>query len=110
MTQAFGGPWTERKLRVLGEYLDRYTTALKNQAFDLIYVDAFAGEGQWRPNSGYAGGEYADYREIVDGSARIALNARDKPFDQLVFIEKTRAATLRCMRSATSSLIGTSRR
>ena len=28
----FGGPWTEEKLAILKEYLDAYTTALKNQA------------------------------------------------------------------------------
>lgn len=101
MTQAFGGPWTQAKLSILGEYLDRYTTALKNQAFDLIYVDAFAGEGQWRPNSGYEGGEYEDYRAIVDGSARIALGVQDKPFDRLVFIEKdpSRYASLHALRN-----------
>ena len=42
----FGGPWTIEKLDILEAYLDRYTTALKGQAFDLIYIDAFAGTGQ----------------------------------------------------------------
>ena len=30
----FGGAHTERKLVKLATYLDRYTTALKNQKFD----------------------------------------------------------------------------
>ena len=101
MAQTFGGRWTAEKLEILGEYLDRYTTALKNQSFDLIYVDAFAGEGQWRPNSGYEVDDYEDYRAIVDGSARIALKVQDKPFDQLVFIEKDpiRCDSLRALRN-----------
>ena len=42
---AFGGPWTEAKLTILERYLDFYTTALKNQSFRLLYIDAFAGSG-----------------------------------------------------------------
>ena len=37
----FGGPWTEDKLDILEGYLDSYTTALKNQPFRLVYIDAF---------------------------------------------------------------------
>ncbi len=33
------------KLRILERYLDAYTTALKNQPFKLMYIDAFAGTG-----------------------------------------------------------------
>src|SRR5262249_18229058 len=43
--QLFGGPWTERKLSVVRRYLERYAQALKNQAFERIYIDAFAGSG-----------------------------------------------------------------
>lgn len=41
----FGGEWTQKKLQVLEEYLERYNTALKNQPFRRIYIDAFAGTG-----------------------------------------------------------------
>jgi len=41
----FGGPWTQHKLKILELYLDAYTTALKNQPFKLVYIDAFAGTG-----------------------------------------------------------------
>ena len=41
----FGGPWTQEKLGILKKYLDAYTTALKNQQFCLLYIDAFAGAG-----------------------------------------------------------------
>src|SRR5690606_41679286 len=41
----FGGPWTEEKLDRVTRYLQAYTTALKNQPFQLMYIDAFAGTG-----------------------------------------------------------------
>ena len=41
----FGGPWTQRKLEVVGRYLDLYATALKNRPFKRLYIDAFAGTG-----------------------------------------------------------------
>lgn len=44
---SFGGDWTERKLAIVREYLGRYTLALKDQPFELWYIDAFAGTGTW---------------------------------------------------------------
>ena len=85
--RSFGGPWTQQKLNILRLYLDAYTTALKNQPFRLIYVDAFAGEGSWRPGSAYSA-DYDDFRELHVGSPRIALEITDRPFDRLIFIEK----------------------
>ncbi len=85
---SFGGTWTEQKLEILRRYLDAYTTALKDQPFQLIYLDAFAGEGSWRPRSGYDSADYADFQELRDGSPRIALQIQDKPFDRLMFVEK----------------------
>ena len=85
---SFGGDWTEEKLAILERYLDEYTTALKNQPFQLIYVDAFAGEGYWRPNRAYSQEGYADYEEMREGSSLIALQIQDKPFDRFIFIEK----------------------
>ncbi len=87
MPQSFGGAWTKEKLAVLAAYLDAYTTALKNQGFSLVYLDAFAGDGYWRPKSGSESDDYEDHREVVDGSARLALNVQGDPFDRLVFIE-----------------------
>ncbi len=80
----FGGRWTEEKLEILGRYLDAYTTALKNQPFTLHYVDGFAGGGSYTES----GDEYDEFHEFRHGSARIALEIVDKPFDRLVFIEK----------------------
>ncbi len=87
-SQSFGGPWTLEKLDILERYLDAYTTALKDQPFRLIYVDAFAGSGSYEPGSGYIEGGYEDFRELHQGSPRIALNIADKPFDRLVFTEQ----------------------
>ena len=84
---SFGGPWTQQKLQILNLYLDAYTTALKSQPFRLVYVDAFAGEGSWRAGSAYTS-DYDDFRELHEGSPRIALGVQDKPFDKLIFVEK----------------------
>lgn len=86
--QAFGGDWTAQKLTILSEYLGRYTTVLKNQGFDLVYVDAFAGYGSYQTGADYDSAEYADFRELRDGSPKLALRVQDKSFDRLVFIEK----------------------
>lgn len=85
---SFGGPWTLEKLGILYRYLDTYTTVLKDQPFRLTYVDAFAGDGTWRPGSGYASDDYGEFKAILKGSAARALEVQDKSFDQLVFIEK----------------------
>ena len=84
---SFGGPWTQEKLDILRRYLDAYTTALKNRPFRLIYLDAFAGPGLWSSRSGNERA-YDDFRELHEGSPRIALGIQDKPFDRLIFIEK----------------------
>ena len=79
----FGGPWTEEKLDILKKYLYAYTTALKNQPFRLIYIDAFAGTGEVELTSADEG-----KKEFIEGSARIAVDVDDKPFDEYIFIEK----------------------
>ena len=84
----FGGPWTQQKLEILKAYLDAYTTALKDQPFRLIYFDAFAGEGFWRPSTGYFLEDYEEFGEVLKGSASIALDIDERPFDSLFFIEK----------------------
>lgn len=81
----FGGEWTEEKLRILERYLDAYTTALKNTPFKLVYIDAFAGTGEI---------DLQEDRVAVGfrrGSAVRAIQILDKPFDELILIEKDRA-------------------
>lgn len=97
--QRWGGPWTEDKLEILRRYLDAYTTALKYKNFALWYVDAFAGTGEIsvshfdadQSNSMLCGIEIENERASLDGSARIAADIQDKPFDKLIFIEKDAA-------------------
>ncbi len=84
----FGGPWTQQKLEILRGYLDAYTTALKDQRFRLIYVDAFAGEGFWRPGTDYLREDYEEFGDVLKGSATIALEIQDRQFDAFLFIEK----------------------
>ena len=84
---SFGGQWTQEKLDILHRYLEAYTTALKDQPFRLIYVDAFAGEGYYEPKSAGFDEDYSEFRELVKGSAAIALDVDDKPFDEPIFVE-----------------------
>src|SRR5262249_51638007 len=75
MAHAFGGAWTERKLSVVRRYLEIYARALKNQTFQRIYVDAFAGTGD-RVQKMRAATPFLDLPEfdaVAKGSARIAL-------------------------------------
>jgi three-Cys-motif partner protein len=76
----FGGSWTIEKLNILGKYLEAYTTALKNQRFRKIYIDAFAGTGDVTC-------KIDKQTEIdIEGSARIALQTKTS-FDEYIFIE-----------------------
>ena len=91
--QLFGGTWTDQKLAILAEYLKKYNTALKNQPFIRVYIDAFAGAGYRRRARLKMGGfdifrdvEEAEAQEFLKGSARIALEV-DPPFDKYVFVE-----------------------
>ena len=83
--RSFGGQWTREKLEILRRYLDAYTTALKNQPFNLVYVDAFAGPGNWRPGSSYDEVDYGEYNDMLKGSPQIALDVVDKPFDEFIW-------------------------
>src|SRR5438309_1595055 len=40
------GPWAKEKLDALERYLDFYTKVLKNQPWEAIYIDAYAGGGR----------------------------------------------------------------
>ena len=111
---SFGGPWTERKLRCLRDYLKAYRTIFtgnqKARYFSTWYVDAFAGTGSRTPTRpagstlerffadayDYDDAEAAaEAKEYQDGSAKIALGL-SSPFDNYLFIEKskTRVAEL----------------
>lgn len=82
------GQWTEVKLSILRDYLNFYTNALKNQPFNLIYIDAFAGTGE-RAQKIEAAPLWHEEEEIQikAGSVRIALDT-NPPFASYHFIEK----------------------
>ena len=81
----FGGQWTLEKLDVLETYLNAYTTALKDQQFRLMYIDAFADTGRFSLSKPSAD----DASTFVSGSAERALRIGDKPFDRLVFVDSS---------------------
>ena len=80
---SYGGEWTHQKLDILEDYLNAYTTALKKQDFQLLYIDAFAG-------TGYVELQEQDAKYFIRGSAARAVEINDKAFDRLIFIEKER--------------------
>jgi len=86
----FGGVWTEQKLEKVTQYLRAYTTALKNQPFELLYIDAFAGTGYRATKSSGQGSRgffpLPQMTELAKGSARRALDI-DPAFDRYIFIE-----------------------
>lgn len=88
--QRFGGIWTEKKLSVLEDYLDAYTTALKNQPFKLIYIDAFAGSGKVEASKSEADAN-GELRGSLEGSAVRAIRVTNKSFDELIFVEQDEA-------------------
>ena len=96
MVNTFGGNWTRDKLEILEHYLDSYTTALKNQPFRLWYVDAFAGTGYIKLDSGDVtqgklliseNGWDSETADVLKGSVRRAIEIDDRPFDNLIFVE-----------------------
>ena len=91
---SFGGPWTELKLAILKGYLNAYTTALKNQPFRLVYIDAFAGSGGVELTSVELTSHDEEKLKFIEGSASIAVDVDDKPFDEVIFVEKDES---RCM-------------
>lgn len=82
----FGGPWTMEKLNILEKYLDAYTTALKNQSFNLVYIDAFAGSGKIALSKEVNNPD--DMSGFASGSAELAVKIDDKPFDKMIFVDK----------------------
>lgn len=72
----FGGVWTEQKLRILEKYVSFYPRALKNQKYNLIYIDSFAGTGFCNGASGR-----------IPGSAIRALSV-EPGYSKYIFIER----------------------
>ena len=91
--QLFGGDWTQQKLDILESYLRAYTTALKNQPFTLVYIDAFAGTGYREQRKTdcqvpdlFAEIDGEESARFLEGSAKRALKVVP-PFHKYVFVE-----------------------
>lgn len=90
--QKFGGDWTQEKLARVTKYLSAYTTALKNQPFNLIYIDAFAGTGYRNLDADDKNHQLfpdqvgEDAEAFHAGSAKIALQTEPR-FAEYYFIE-----------------------
>jgi len=67
------------KLGIIEKYLDAYTTALKNQPFSLMYIDAFADSGTIETD--------IELKEFTTGSVIRAVEVTDKRFGKLNFVE-----------------------
>jgi len=95
--QQFGGNWTEKKLKKVGDYLSAYSTIMRKKSFKFAYIDAFAGTGYRMNQSNSSEGqdiifdksELKEIEQYSNGSARIALNI-DPEFDKYIFLDKSR--------------------
>jgi three-Cys-motif partner protein len=88
MTQKFGGPWSLVKLDAVVKYLTAFNVALKEQPFNKIYIDAFAGSGSFTFKESESGPLF-DRKEAMKvhaGSAQRALHVKPR-FDKFIFIE-----------------------
>lgn len=102
MVHSFGGGWTQRKLGVVREYLKLYATALKNQSFQRIYIDAFAGTGDRtdKRRESLPLLDLPEFDAVAKGSARLALEV-EPPFHRYILIERAtrRASELTALKS-----------
>lgn len=65
------GPWAKQKLDALEAYLRYYNTALKNQPFTRVYIDAFAGSPTSRVRDRQAPDEASPFfGEVEDSEAQ----------------------------------------
>lgn len=102
--QVFGDDHTRKKLEAVQAYLGMFTTALKKQNFDLLYIDACAGSGASVSRAVAANSKQAseqiplmhadesmlDADKIIVGSAIRAL-AVQNPFTRYLFNDVKRA-------------------
>jgi three-Cys-motif partner protein len=87
--QKFGGEWTLIKVDTVAAYLAAFNKVMKNLGFRRIYIDAFAGSGDFKFKVQEAI-PLLDMKEVIEtypGSAHRALMT-DPPFDELLLIEQ----------------------
>lgn len=97
VAQKFGSAHTEKKLRAVQSYLNAFTTALKKQSFELLYVDACAGSGASISRRSNGQAQLLEADEVTIGSAVRALKI-NTPFDRYIFND----SKLKNVRSLTS--------
>jgi three-Cys-motif partner protein len=93
--EAFGGPWSLKKLDCVESYAVNYLKVMQNQAWALHYVDAFAGQGKQQLKTsaldlGFLAEDEEARVEFLEGSAMRALKVSSQAtrgFDQFIFIE-----------------------
>ena len=87
--QRFGGQWSLIKIATVAAYFKSFNLALKKKGFRRVYIDAFAGSGDFQFTSRSASPLFNEAETIQthEGSARRALQT-NPPFDQLFFIER----------------------
>lgn len=85
----FGGPWSGKKLDCVSSYLESYQTALKKQNFELVYIDAFCGDGSQKVKRDGDQMFLGEAREFMRGSAQRAVEL-DVPFHRYHFIDKSK--------------------
>jgi len=84
----FGSSWTEEKAAMVFDYAKAYLTAMKNQRFQLLYFDGFAGSGDV---------QLKDDTLMESVALRVMGIAEPRRFDRYVMVElgKKKAASLR---------------
>jgi three-Cys-motif partner protein len=85
----FGGAWSAKKLECVSSYLKFYQTALKKKNFDLVYIDAFCGDGSQKIKNTDEQTFFAEARERMRGSAERAVELAT-PFSRYHFIDKSK--------------------
>jgi three-Cys-motif partner protein len=86
----FGGAWSEKKLDCVSSYLEAYHTALKNKDFQLVYIDAFCGDGAQKTKGGEDQVMLVEAAlERMRGSAERAVSL-PTPFHRYHFIDKSK--------------------
>lgn len=86
--QRFGGNWSLLKIQAVADYLSRFNTVLSKQSFRRIYIDAFAGSGDFAFDVEEVGTLFDQIaaKENHAGSAQRALQTTP-PFHEFFFID-----------------------
>jgi three-Cys-motif partner protein len=116
--EAFGGPWSLKKLDCVESYAVNYLKVMQNQAWSLHYVDAFAGQGRQQlktvsSDPGFLTEDEEARIEFLEGSAMRALKVSSQAtrgFDRFIFIEASHKAKEKLAERARSEWPGHSDR